>query len=143
MKQPLRVAIDTNLFLSALVFPSGQLARLRLLWQGHQIEPLVSQVTNTELIRAQAYPKFRLITAAQKEPLADYLPYCKTVLMAVPPPVTPDCRDDDDLPFLQLAVAGKADVLVSGDKYLLALAGTFVCPIVTASQFLVDFTDEG
>jgi predicted nucleic acid-binding protein len=51
-------------------------------------------------------------------------------------PATPDCRDKFDLPFLQLAVTGKADFLVSGDQDLLSLAGVFICPIITADQFI-------
>jgi len=38
--------------------------------------------------------------------------------------------------FLQLAMAGKADTLVTGDQDLLSLAGAFACPIVTAEQFI-------
>ena len=51
-------------------------------------------------------------------------------------PKTPACRDPFDLPFLQLAIVGKADYLVSGDKDLLSLAGQFACPIITADQFM-------
>lgn len=131
-----RVVIDTNLVLSALVFAQGRLSPLRLAWQGTHCQPLVSSVTAAELIRVLAYPKFKLSAADQQELLADYLPYCTTVKMPAKPPVTPDCRDPFDLPFLQLAVAGKADCLVSGDQDLLSLAGQFVCPIITAEQFL-------
>lgn len=131
-----RVVIDTNLVLSALVFAQGRLSPLRLAWQSAQCQPLLSSVTAAELIRVLAYPKFKLTTADQQELLADYLPYCTTVRMPVQPPATPDCRDKFDLPFLQLAVVGKADYLVTGDQDLLALAGQFSCPILTADQFM-------
>lgn len=132
----LRVVIDTNLVLSALVFSQGRLSPLRLAWQGKQCQPLVSTVTATELIRVLAYPKFKLTDADQQELLADYLPYCTSVRMQPKLPATPVCRDKFDMPFLQLAVTGKADFLVSGDQDLLSLAGEFVCPIVTADQFI-------
>ena len=93
-------------------------------------------MTAAELIRVLAYPKFKLTAEDQQELLADYLPYCTTVRMPIKPPATPDCRDKFDLPFLQLAVAGKADYLVSGDQDLLSLAGQFVSPIITADQFI-------
>jgi predicted nucleic acid-binding protein len=67
--------------------------------------------------------------------LADYLPWCTTVRIPNPPPITPDCRDPFDQPSLQLAVAGKAGYLVSGDQDVLSLAEQFKCPIVTAEQF--------
>jgi len=135
-KQLPRVVIDTNLVLSALVFAQGRLSPLRLAWQSKLCQPLLSSVTAAELIRVLAYPKFKLNADAQQELLADYLPYCTTVRMPAKLPVTLDCRDKFDLPFLQLAVAGKADYLVSGDRDLLILAGQFVCPIITADQFI-------
>jgi putative PIN family toxin of toxin-antitoxin system len=136
MSRPPRVVLDTNLVLSALVFANGRLAPLRHAWQGGQCVPLVSKATAAELIRVLAYPKFKLGDADQQELLADYLPWCVTVRIPNPPPTIPDCRDPFDLPFLQLAVAGKADFLVSGDQDLLSLAGHTKCAIVTAEQFL-------
>lgn len=130
-----RVVIDTSLVLSALLFAQGRLAPLRLAWQGALCRPLLSSATAAELIRVLAYPKFKLSAQDQQELLADYLPYCTTVRIPAQPPATPDCRDKYDLPFLQLAIAGKADYLVSGDQDLLSLAGQFSCPIITAEQF--------
>jgi predicted nucleic acid-binding protein len=44
-----------------------------------------------------------------------------------------------DLPFMQLAVAGQAQVLVSGDRDLLAIAAEFeqasACPILSLDVF--------
>lgn len=134
--QPPRVVIDTNLVLSALVFAKGRVTPLRFACQDQRIQPLLSRATAAELIRVLAYPKFKLSPEERQELLADYLPYCKTIRIPEPPPRTPDCRDIFDLPFLQLAVAGKAAALISGDRDLLALAGSFVCPIITAEQFI-------
>ena len=131
-----RVVIDTNLVLSALVFAQGRLAPLRQAWQCNRIQPLVSRNTVLELMRVLAYPKFKLAPDEQQELLADYLPCCITVRIPSPPPKVPACRDAFDIPFLHLALAGKAAALVTGDRDLLALADTFACPIVTAEQFI-------
>ena len=139
MTRPPRVVIDTNLVLSALVFAGDRLTPLRLAWQSQRVLPLVSRATVAELIRALAYPKFKLAAHEQEELLADYLPYCKTVRIPAPPPATPPCRDAFDVPFLELALTGKADALVSGDKDLLSLAGNLACPILSADQFLRKF----
>jgi len=136
MRQPPRVVLDTNLVLSALVFAQGRLAVLRHAWQGGRFVPLVSKATTAELIRVLAYPKFKLDTEEQQELLADYLPWCKTVRIPNPSPAIPACRDIYDQPFLQVAIAGQADYLVSGDQDLLSLAGQIVCPIITAEIFL-------
>jgi putative PIN family toxin of toxin-antitoxin system len=136
MRPPPRVVIDTNVVLSAVVFAAGRLAPLRLAWQGNRVLPLISRITAAELIRALAYPKFKLAPHEQEELLADYLPYCKTVRIPSPPPATPPCRDTFDVPFLELALTGKAEALVTGDKDLLSLAGSLACPILSVDQFL-------
>jgi putative PIN family toxin of toxin-antitoxin system len=128
---PARVVLDTNVVLSALVFVKGPTARLRTAWQRGDIVPLASTATVQELVRVLAYPKFRLDAAARQELLADYLPCARVVSIAQPPPAVPACRDAFDLPFLQLAVAGSADALVTGDADLLALAGQVPFVIVT------------
>ena len=132
-----RVVLDTNVVLSALLFSQGRLARLRLAWQQASFHPLVSKATAEELLRALAYPKFKLAVDDQHELLADYLPYCTPVAKPAKPPRTPACRDPFDLPFLQLAVVGPADCLVTGERDLLRLKGEMKCPIVTAAEFLL------
>ncbi len=140
MTSPLRVVLDTNVVLSALVFGGGQAGQLRRAWQAGAFVPLASAVTVQELVRVLAYPKFALARAAQDELLADFLPYAQTVRMPQPPPPVPDCRDPLDVPFLQLAVAGQAQRLVSGDKDLLVLAQAFCqasgCRIITMSTLI-------
>jgi uncharacterized protein len=136
-RQSLRVVIDTNLVVSALVF-GGTVAKLRFAWQNGRLIPLASKVTISELIRVLAYPKFKLIRTEQEDLLSDYLPFCDTVLMPAQLPAVPNCRDRFDEPFLILALVGQADYLVTGDLDLLCLANSFFCPIVTVEQFFID-----
>lgn len=116
-----RAVFDTNTVVSALLFSSGRLAWLRNHWRGRACTSLISRVTVAELIRVLAYPRFRLDEDDRVELLSDYLPFCETV--EEPKPCPQRCRDANDQPFLDLAFGGKADVLVSGDKDILALAG--------------------
>ena len=132
MAKPPVVVLDTNTVLSALVFAQGRLAALRLVWQSARCLPLASQATASELMRVLAYPKFKLSADDQKELLADYLPYCRTVRIPARLPKLPQCRDIHDQAFLELAAVGKADFLVTGDKDLLVLVAEFSRKIVTA-----------
>ena len=131
-----QVVLDTNLVLSALVFAGGRLATLRTAWQSGHCVPLLSGPTTTELLRVLAYPKFKLSADDQAQLLADYLPYGQTVRMPARLPTLPQCRDPNAQMFIELAHAGKADWLVTGDRDLLALAPSFSRPIVTADEFL-------
>jgi putative PIN family toxin of toxin-antitoxin system len=137
MRSAPRAVLDTNVVLSALLFARGRLARLRLAWQQAGFQPLASTATTQELVRTLTYPKFKLTAEDQRELLADYLPYCMPISTPAKPPRTPPCRDPFDVPFLQLAVVGKADYLVTGDKDLLSLTGRIRCPIVTAAELRV------
>jgi putative PIN family toxin of toxin-antitoxin system len=132
----LRVVFDTNVVLSALVFRNDAARRLRRAWQTGQCLPLASTGTAQELLRVLSYPKFKLGANEQHELLAEYLPFVRSVKIPQPSPKTPECRDPFDVAFLQLAVAGKANMLVSGDNDLLALAGKTKFAIITPAQFL-------
>ena len=139
MSGALRVVLDTNVVLSALVFRGGAAGQARQAWQRGLVLPLASTATAQELVRVLAYPKFRLSQAEQHELLADYLPYAETVRIPQPPPTVPDCRDVLDLPFMHLAVAGRAQALVTGGQDLLAIGTEFerahACPIMTLDVF--------
>ena len=108
--------LDTNIVLSALLFPRGRLARLRLEWRQASFHPLVSRATAEELMRTLTYPKLKLTVDEQRELLADYLPDGTSVSIPAKPPRTPPCRDAFDVPFLQLAVVGSADCIDTGDR---------------------------
>jgi putative PIN family toxin of toxin-antitoxin system len=136
MTTPPRVVLDTSAVVSALVFGHGPAGRLRTGWQAGRFVPLTSAATAAELVRVLAYPKFKLSSPEQAELLADYLPWTQVVRIPDPPPAVPRCRDPFDLPFLHLAVAGKARGLVCGDRGLLALAGSVgLCPVLTVDVF--------
>jgi putative PIN family toxin of toxin-antitoxin system len=126
--------LDTNVVLSALIRPGGTSGRLRLAWQSQRFVPLVSRTTAAELVRVLAYPKFKLVPGEQHDLLADYLPWAETFRIPNPPPRTPACRDPHDLPFLQLALAAKADVLVTGDADLLVLVPVRNLSIITPAK---------
>ena len=128
--KPLRTVFDTNVLVSALLFSAAGMSWMRRMWRSRAILPLASRETASELIRVLGYPRFSLTRREQEDLLADYLPYCESVAVDEPPPL-PDCRDPRDGPFLALALAGKADALVTGDADLLELAPVFAVPILT------------
>jgi putative PIN family toxin of toxin-antitoxin system len=139
----LRVVLDTNTVLSALLFPAGHLAWLRELWEGHRIVPLASRAAVDELIRVLAYPKFKLQEEEIGVLAGSYLQYVEVVEVdALTMKGLPRCREEADQIFLQLAAAGKADVLVTGDRALLELAGRTTFAIETAVQFKERFLPE-
>jgi len=123
MAQARRVVLDTNTILSALLFVKGRLEPLRTAWQSGELTPLLCAQSVEELLRVLAYPKFKLTPAEREELLADYLPYGEVVAPWQAKPAVPECRDEKDQIFLDLAAVGAAQWLVTGDQDLLSLSG--------------------
>ena len=133
----MRVVLDTNVVISALLFQQGTIATIRQAWIEQKFVPLIDHSCADELIRALAYPKFRLDRRDIQILLADYLPYTTAVEASIEPSVNvPICRDPDDQKFLLLAELGKADVLVTGDRALLEMSGKTGFAVETPVVFL-------
>ncbi|MFQ5846184.1 MAG: putative toxin-antitoxin system toxin component, PIN family [Candidatus Methylomirabilales bacterium] len=130
----MRVVLDTNTFISALLF-SGTASRVVPLWQSRSITLLISKAILQEYLRALAYPKFRLsdqeIRGVIEEKL---LPSVETV--QVKKHLTVVLRDPEDNKFLECAVAGRAKYLVTGDRDLLELGSYRGIMILPVGEFL-------
>lgn len=134
--EALRVVLDTNAVVSALVFDRGAMAWFRHAWQRLLFIPLIDQHSVQEVIRVMSYPKFGLNDESVRQLLSDYLPYAEVVTSRVRGVSRlPVCRDPDDQPFLILAHGGNADVLVTGDQALLELDGKTAFRIESPAAF--------
>jgi len=119
-EKQLKVVLDTNVLISTLLF-GKYLEPIREAWKQGKIRLIFCQDTLEEFVRVLHYSKFGL----SKEEIAylveiETLPYAKIVenLIELDPHIL---RDKDDIKFLECALSGKADFLVSGDKELLEL----------------------
>jgi putative PIN family toxin of toxin-antitoxin system len=133
----LRVVLDTNVVVSALLFAKGRLRWLRQAWQQAEVVPVVNQQTTLELLRVLTYPKFHLFPGEQEDLLAEYLPYCE-VASVEKDALSPNVRDAADQIFLQLAIGAQVAYLVTGDADLLHLGKAdppISISIVTPEQF--------
>lgn len=139
---PLKVVLDSNVVVSALLFRHGELAWLRAAWQSGHFIPLASRATIEEILRVIGYEKFRLNQAQVEEVAALYLPHVEIVTVTESARrKLPICRDPEDQKFLALANAGNADVIVTGDKMLLELAGKTRFEIENPAAFRQRFKD--
>ena len=130
-----RVVLDTNCIISALLFSRGNMAWLRQGWQTQLFIPLSSKETVLELMRVLSYPKFQLTVDEQQQLLSEYLPHTVPIAQVTSKPSMPMVRDVDDQKFLNLAISGKADCLVTGDQDLLVLKGMSNVAILTLQEF--------
>ncbi|MDD8031100.1 MAG: putative toxin-antitoxin system toxin component, PIN family [Acidobacteriota bacterium] len=129
-----RLVLDTSVFISALLF-DRQPGKLINLWQGGKIVFLVSAEVFKEYLAVLSYPKFRLTKKEIKSLIeAEVVPFLEPVRIKTKLQVV--SKDPSDDKFLELAVDGKADFLVSGDKHLLELRSYQGTKIIPVAEFL-------
>lgn len=132
----MRLVVDTNILVSALLAASSLPAQLVVLWRAGRFELLTATEQLDELMRVTRYPKIReRLAPALAGRLVNDLRVLAVTLGALPAvDVSPD---PDDNYLLALAAAGSADFLVTGDKHdLLGLAVYRGTKIVTVREFL-------
>ena len=133
-KEGLRVVLDTNVFVSALLF-RGELSKVVDWWQGGKITPVVSRETFNELVTVLSYPRFRL---SSKEIMVvideEVLPYVEVT--EVMHPVRGVSSDPEDDKFLSCAVSAGVTTLVTGDKDLLSLEDYHGLRIISVKEFI-------
>jgi putative PIN family toxin of toxin-antitoxin system len=90
-----------------------------------------------EYLRVLSYPKFELSEEEIKELIQEeILPFAEVIKPKRRLRVVR--RDPSDNKFLECAVAGKASVIISGDKDLLSLGSFRRIRIQSPAQFLAD-----
>jgi len=128
----MRLILDTNILLSALLSPHGAPAKLLEAWERGTYTLVACSKLITELREVTARPFFRArLRESTFELLAaglrDFSRFCRDLPAHV---MAPDPKDSYPL---ALAEAGAADFLVTGDKELLALRQHKSTRIVTAA----------
>lgn len=134
MRSNPRCVFDTNVLISALLFDQSRPAQafFSALRDG---EVLVSADVISELNDVLGRKKFRrYATEAERERFLRSL-LQEARLIEIREKVQA-CRDPKDDKFLELAVNGKADCIVSGDDDLLSLGPFRGIEILTPSGFL-------
>jgi len=129
-----RVVLDTNVTISAL-FWGGPPRDIYNLIRSGKLAMLVSEAMECEFIRVLGYERFGL-SAPEIMPLIRNIRSYAT-------PVAPRAKlavitaDPTDNIFLECALEGKADYIISGDKHLIDLKVYEGIPIIKARDFLL------
>ena len=129
-----RVVVDTNVLISRLLISNSVAGRaVRHVVEYGQL--LVSDATLTELAEVLSRDKFnRYVELADRQAFFQQL---ARVVERVPITyIVHASRDPKDDMFLELAVNGKADFIISGDQDLLVLSPFRQIPIVTPAEYI-------
>jgi len=131
----LKVVLDTNILISVLLF-GKKLEPIREAWKKGFIKLIFCSETLEEFVKVLHYPKFGLsdeeIVYLVEE---EVLPYAVVIdkKISLDPSLI---GDKDDIKFLECALSGQADYLVSGDKEVLKLKQFENLQIISANEFL-------
>lgn len=129
----MRIVVDTNVFVSAAL-KDKSLPSLAVHLVAQRGVLLKSTVTEQQLFEVLARPYFAvLIAPVTRDWLRDLLATAETVTITER---IAACRDPTDDKFLELAVNGHADLLLTGDADLLALNPFRDIPIVAPANFV-------
>lgn len=130
-----RCVVDTNVLISAVLQPSGRTGEVLDAIQAAGGTLLFSDGTFAELAARLAGPKFdRYVDqVVRRRFLSDLAAVAEWVEVTG---AVRACRDPDDDKFLEAAVRGEADCIVTGDRDLLTLDPFEGVAIVTPHDFL-------
>jgi putative PIN family toxin of toxin-antitoxin system len=122
---PLRVVLDTNVWLDWLVFGDPGLAPLRAAFEAGRIEIFIDEACEAELARVLGYTLQKKILGAGEQAacMAQCRKIAQRIVAGAAQALLPRCRDADDQKLLEAASAAGADALVTKDQALLELAG--------------------
>ena len=130
----MRVVLDTNVVVSALLLPDS-VPRQAFDKAVDQGEIIISTPVLLELAEVLARTKLNKYLSEQERTRFLVALLKETELVSITQQIN-ECRDAKDNKFLELAVCGNADVLVSGDRDLLVLNPFREIDIVTPRDFL-------
>lgn len=133
----MRLVVDTNVFVSAAI-KANSLPFLVVRWIDRHDGLLKSAVTEQEVLAVLLRPQIAAVTNRSfRDGLSKML--ARAELITIKERIAA-CRDPKDDKFLELAVNGGADLIVSGDADLLVLHPFREIPIVTPAAFVQGVT---
>ncbi len=129
----MRVVFDTNIFISAFVFPGGQAEQAILKALEGKDKLLISKDIIDEILS---------VLARKFDRNSEALAHTAVFLSEIAEMVTPSIKvkvlkDAADNRILECAVSGRADLIVTGDKEILRLKQYKGIKILSLKRYLI------
>jgi putative PIN family toxin of toxin-antitoxin system len=136
----IRAVLDANVFISALIRPMGPPGQILDRWIGERSFALIaSPAIVDELRRAARYDRVKRYVPLTPQEVEAWISSIQLTAEHVRPErsVHAVAADPDDDKYIDAAIYGDADFVVSGDRHLLELREFERILIVTPRAFLV------
>lgn len=137
----MRIVLDTNVLVSALLTPTGQSAQILQLFAIGKITLVLNNEIYSEYQRVLARPKF-MFDQTQVRGLLELIAYEGQFVISLP--VKAKIPDPKDRVFLEVAIAANADAIVTGNQkhFPRKITEQFGIAIHNPSQFLEYFSSR-
>ena len=132
----MRVVLDTNILIGALITKGTPPNRLYQAWLRGEIELATSTAQLVELTDVLSRPRLhKFLDVDEAAAIVENIDTRALVLVELP--LVELSRDPQDNPILATAIAAKADLIVSGDqRHMLSLGEIEGIPVVSAREAL-------
>ncbi len=130
-----KFVLDTNLLLSSALFKTSLARKAFNTVVAYEGEIILSQPVLDELNDVFSRSRFDryLVQEARQKFLDDFLELAGMIEVTT---TIADCRDPKDNKFLELAISGNANYILTNDKDLLVLNPYQAIKIITPADFL-------
>jgi len=128
----MRVVVDTNIIVSAYL--GGTLEGIIIAWKSGKFTLVVSKEIAEEYLDVLRRPKFKISKTEVDDFAALLLDRAEFVIPLEALNIVED--DPTDNKFIEAAIAGKANLIVSGDTHLLEIKSFQKIQVVTAREFV-------
>ncbi len=133
----MRIVPDANVFVSALISPTGQSAKILELWKKGKVEVITSPAIVDEVERVTNYPKLKKYALVSREGKRFGRLLAKQTIQVNPPSTINAIKSDEsDNRYIECAYFGKAQFIITGDSHLLELKKYKGIYIVNPTSFL-------
>lgn len=134
----LRAVLDANVIVSAAISPLGKPAKILQALHADAFDLVISKSILDEIGRVFRYPKIQKRHGWPEAEVREVVSRFRRMALLTPGTLTLQVitQDDSDNRYLECAVEGSADYIVSGDHHLLDLESYEGIEIVNARGFL-------
>ncbi len=129
----MKIILDTNVFISGIFF-SGPPSQILKAWQNSRLQIVLSQEILNEYQRVAEslvgkFPKIDILPIIELMTIHGQLIDAEGFDVSV-------CDDPDDNKFMECAIAGNSEIIISGDKHLLKVSGYQGIEVLKPREFV-------
>lgn len=135
----IKIILDTNIIISAFLFKNSKPRQvLEIAKNNHLL--LLSKTIIEEMETVINRSKFdRYLALNKRKELLNIL--IESALIIEPNIIINECRDTKDNKYLELAITGEAECIITGDQDLLVLNPFQEIKIITVQEFLINYEE--